>query len=116
VSARIKPLFNLTLVSFLLLQRFSVGQIQGHCLAASVGSSAIRLHVLGSDFLILTASNSAHFSGCAASHIQVVFFLKLHFLQAKSKSLALCELCTCQASTLNLVVRFFQPKVRFLRL
>jgi hypothetical protein len=113
VNAQTKPLLNLTLVSSVLVQRFSVGQIQGHCLAASVDSSAIRLHVLGNDFLIPTASNSAHFSGCAASHIQVVSFLKPHFLQAKSKSLTLCELCMCQASTLNLAVRFFPAKVRF---
>ena len=113
MNARTKPPSNLTLVSSVLVQRFSVGQIQGRCLATSVDSSAIRLHVLGNDFLVPTASNSAHSSGCAASHFQVVFFLKPHFLQAKSKSLALCELCTCQASTLNLSVRFFPAKVRF---
>ena len=113
MNAQTKPPLNLTLVSSVLVQRFSVRQIQGHCLAASVDLSAIRLHVLGNDFLIPTASNSAHSSGCSVSHIQVVFFLKPHFLQAKSKSLALCELCTCQASTLNLSVRFFPAKVRF---
>lgn len=113
MSAQTKPLLNLTLVSSVLVQRFSVGQIQGHCLAASVDSSAIRLHVLGNDFLILKALNFAHSSSCSASHIQVVFFLKPHFLQAKSKSLVLCELCTCQASTLNLLTRFFPAKVRF---
>lgn len=113
MNAQTKPLLNLTLFSFILVQRFSVRQIQGHCLATSVDLSAIRLHVLGNDFPAPTASNSALSSGCSVSHIQVVSFLKPHFLQAKSKSLTLCELCTCQASTLNLAVRFFPAKVRF---